>query len=133
MVHKPLYDNLVFYRVMPGQMIQSGSATGSTGFDCGIMIRDEFLPGLRFSRSGMLAMGNSGAPDSGGCQFFVTTGPVSQWDNKYAIFGEVVRGQEVVNKINHMPVRDEKPVDPVKLVSVTIMRIGPEPAAKKKK
>jgi peptidyl-prolyl cis-trans isomerase A (cyclophilin A) len=133
MVKRPLYDNLVFYRVMPGEMIQSGSATGATAFDCGVSVRDEMLPGLRFDRGGKLAVANSGVPDSGGCQFFITVGPKSTWDGKYAIFGTVVRGMEVVDKINHAPVRDELPVEPVKLSSVTIMRIGPEPVVKVKK
>jgi peptidyl-prolyl cis-trans isomerase A (cyclophilin A) len=133
MVRRPLYDNLEFYRVMPGEMIQSGSATGTTAFDCGVSVRDEFLPGLMFDRSGKLAVANSGSPDSGGCQFFITVGPKPSWNGKYAVFGLVVRGMDVVEKINHAPVNDEKPVHPVKLNSVTIMRIGAEPAIKKKK
>lgn len=133
MVKRPLYDNLLFYRVVYGEMIQSGSATGTTAHDCGITIRDEFLPGLKFDRSGRLAVANSGGADSGGCQFFITVGPMPQWSNKYAIFGDVIRGMDVVEKINHAPVHSERPVDPVKLISVTIMRVGPEPAVKKKK
>lgn len=133
MVKRPLYDNLEFYRVMPGEMIQSGSATGTTGFDCGVHVRDEFLPGLMFDRAGKLAMANSGGPDSGGCQFFITAGPMRSWDGKYAVFGLVVKGLDVVQKIATAPVHDEKPLAPVKLLSVTIMRIGPEPAVKAKK
>jgi cyclophilin family peptidyl-prolyl cis-trans isomerase len=133
MVRRPLYDNLVFHRVVPGEMIQSGSATGTTAFDCGVFVRDEFLPGLMFDRAGKLAMANAGSPDTGGCQFFITVGPMRTWDNKYAVFGTVVRGLDVVDKINHAPVREEKPLAPVKLASVTIMRIGPEPPVKGKK
>lgn len=133
MVRRPLYDNLTFHRVAPDEMIQAGSATGTTAFDCGVSVHDEFLPGLMFDRAGKLAMANSGGPDSGGCQFFITVGPMRTWDGKYAIFGLVIRGMEVVDKINHAPVRDEKPLSPVKLNSVTIMRIGPEPAVKAKK
>jgi peptidyl-prolyl cis-trans isomerase A (cyclophilin A) len=133
MVKRPLYDNLEFYRVMPSEMIQSGSATGTTGFDCGVSVRDEFLPGLMFDRAGKLAVANSGGPDSGGCQFFITAGPMRSWDGKYAVFGLVVKGLEVVQKIATAPVHDEKPLAPVKLLSVTIMRIGAEPEVKKKK
>lgn len=133
MVRRPLYDNLTFHRVVFGEMIQSGSATGTTAFDCGVTLRDEFLPGLLFDRAGKLAMANAGGIDTGGCQFFITVGPMRTWDNKYAVFGLVVRGMEVVDRINRAPVRDEKPLDPVKLSSVTIMRIGPEPAVKAKK
>jgi peptidyl-prolyl cis-trans isomerase A (cyclophilin A) len=133
MVKRPLYDNLEFYRVMPAEMIQSGSATGTTGFDCGVSVRDEFLPGLMFDRAGKLAVANSGGPDSGGCQFFITAGPMRSWDGKYAVFGLVTKGLEVVQKIATAPVHDEKPLAPVKLLSVTIMRIGPEPVVKSKK
>ena len=133
MVRRPLYDNLVFHRVVPGEMIQAGSATGTTAFDCGVFVRDEYLPGLMFDRSGRLAMANAGSQDTGGCQFFITVGPMRTWDNKYVVFGTVVRGMDVVEKINRGPVRDEKPITPVKLTSVTIMRIGPEPPVKGKK
>ena len=130
MVNRPLYTNLLFYRVLPGDMIQSGSPTGTSAWGCGFTIRDEFLPGLKFDRGGKLAMANSGAPDSGSCQFFITLGPMSLWNNKYTIFGNVVQGLEVVEKIDHAPAHDETPVHPVKLISVTITRVGPEPKGK---
>lgn len=130
MVRRPLYENITFHRVIPGQMIQSGDPTGTSAHNCGVTIGDEFLPGLRFSGPGRLAMANTGNPDSGGCQFFITNEAVPQWDGKYTIFGEVVAGQDVVSKISHAPVHGEKPVDPVKLIGVTIERIGPAPPHK---
>ena len=133
LVKRPLYDNITFHRVLPGQMIQSGSADGSLTHNCGITIRDEFLPGLRFDRAGKLAVANSGGADSGGCQFFITTGPMPSWDGKYAVFGLVVEGLDVVDKINRQPCRGDRPIDPVKLIGVTIERIGPEPAQKPQK
>jgi len=133
LVRVPLYDNIVFHRVLPGVMIQSGDPTGTGMYNCGFTIRDEILPGLRFESGGKLAMANTGAPDSGGCQFFVTAGPVQEWDGKYTIFGVVVEGMDVVSKISHAPVHGDKPVNPVKLLSVTIARVGPEPVIKKKK
>jgi peptidyl-prolyl cis-trans isomerase A (cyclophilin A) len=131
-VKRPLYDNITFHRIIPGEMIQAGDPTGKGTHNCGFTIRDEIMPGLRFDRAGKLAMANTGAPDSGGCQFFITDGPVSTWSGKYTIFGVVVEGQDVVSKISHAPARDEKPLDPVKLLSVTIDRHGPEPKSKKK-
>uniref|UniRef100_Q020M1 Peptidyl-prolyl cis-trans isomerase n=1 Tax=Solibacter usitatus (strain Ellin6076) TaxID=234267 RepID=Q020M1_SOLUE len=127
MVKRPLYDNLLFYRSLPGDMIQSGSPTGTTAYDCGFTIRDEFLPGLRFDHSGALAMANAGSDNTGGCQFFITTGPVPRWNGKYAVFGSVVQGMDVVEKINHLPVHGEEPVNPAKLIHVVINRVGPEP------
>jgi cyclophilin family peptidyl-prolyl cis-trans isomerase len=130
LVKRPLYDNITFHRIIAGTMIQSGDPTGKGTHNCGFTIRDELLPGLRFDRAGKLAMANTGAPDSGGCQFFITTGPMSQWNGKYTIFGYVVSGQDVVEKISRAPARDEKPLEPVKLLSVTINRRGPEPKSK---
>lgn len=122
MVKRPMYDNLTFHRVLHGQMIQSGDPTGTSAHNCGITVPDEFLLGLQFDRSGRLAVANSGAPDSGACQFFITSDLVPEWNNKYTIFGQVVRGQEVVDAISHGRVHGEKPVDPVKLIRVRVMR-----------
>ena len=133
MVKRPLYDNTTFYRVLPGQAIQGGSPNGTPAFDCGFTIRDEMLPGLMFSQSGKLAVANAGAPDSGASQFFITTGPIASWNGKYAIFGQVVEGLDVVTRINKAPVRGDQPVNPVKLISVTIERVGPVPEVKKPK
>jgi peptidyl-prolyl cis-trans isomerase A (cyclophilin A) len=133
MARVPLYDNITFHRVVPDVMIQSGDPTGTGKHDCGFTIRDEFLPGLRFDRPGKLAMANTGAPDSGSCQFFITTNAMREWDGKYTIFGVVVEGLDVVSRINHAPVRGDRPVDPVKLISVSIERVGPEPVKKRKK
>lgn len=130
LVKRPLYNNITFHRVLTGEMIQAGDPTGTGSHNCGIRIRDEFLPGLRFNAAGRLAVANTGQPDSGGCQFFITDGPVPRWNDKYTIFGEVVSGQPVVSKISHAPTRAEKPDNPVKLITVTIQRVGPEPKHK---
>jgi peptidyl-prolyl cis-trans isomerase A (cyclophilin A) len=131
MVRRVLYNDLIFHRVMPGTVIQSGDPTGTGKHNCGFTIRDEFLPGLRFDRAGKLAMASTGAPDSASCQFFVTATPMPQWDGKYTIFGYVVEGEDVVERIANVRTVDEKPVTPVKLVSVLIERVGPEPKARK--
>ncbi len=126
MVKRPLYDNLIFHRVLPGIMIQSGDPTGTGAHNCGITIPDEFLPGLKFDRAGRLAVANTGDPNSGGCQFFITTDIMVQWSGKYTIFGDVVSGQDVADKISHGRVKGDRPVNPVKLVSVTIERVEPK-------
>ncbi|HTB16407.1 MAG TPA: peptidylprolyl isomerase [Bryobacteraceae bacterium] len=127
MVKRPLYENLIFHRVLPGIMIQTGDPTGTGSHNCGIRIPDEFLPGLRFDRAGRLAVANTGEADSGGCQFFITTDSMSQWSGKYTIFGEVVSGLDVADKISRGKVRGERPVDPAKLIRVTIERVGSAP------
>jgi peptidyl-prolyl cis-trans isomerase A (cyclophilin A) len=133
MVKRPMYDNITFHRILRDEMIQSGDPTAVGNHNCGFTIPDEFLIGLRFNTSGKLAMANTLQPDSGACQFFITAGPMPAWDNMYTIFGEVVSGMPVVMAINHTPLRGDKPVDPPRLVSVRIQRVGPEPKAKGKK
>ena len=127
-----LYDGITFHRVVRGEMIQAGDPTGTGGHDCGVRIPDEFLPGLRFDSAGRLAMANTGAPNSGGCQFFVTVDTMRVWNGKYTIFGTIVEGQEVVARINRGPVRGDRPVEPVKLIGVAIERAGPEPVKGKR-
>ena len=99
----------------------------------GFTIHDEVLPGLRFDASGKLAMANTGQPDSGSCQFFITANPMPEWNGKYTIFGTVVEGKDVVSAIAHGRVHGDKPVEPVKLINVVIERVGPAPAKKKRK
>ena len=126
MVRRPLYENITFHRVIRGVAIQSGDPTATSAHKCGIRIRDEFLPGLRFDAPGRLAVANTGQADSGGCQFFITASGMPEWNGKYTIFGEVVVGMDVVSKISRAPGRGDKPDDPVALMSVTIERIGKE-------
>jgi peptidyl-prolyl cis-trans isomerase A (cyclophilin A) len=126
LVKRPFYDNITFHRVVRDEMIQSGDPTGAGARGCGFTIPDEILPGLRFDVSGKLAMANTGAPDSGGCQFFITVNAMPAWTGKYTIFGIIVEGLNVVSAINRAPLHGDKPVEPVKLISVTIERIGPE-------
>jgi peptidyl-prolyl cis-trans isomerase A (cyclophilin A) len=122
LVKKPLYDGITFHRIVAGEMIQAGDPTGLGTHNCGITIMDEFMPGLRFDISGKLAMANTGQPNSGGCQFFITEGPMSTWNGKYTIFGQVVDGQDVVHKIARGKVEGDRPVEPVKLLHVAIER-----------
>ena len=122
-VKRPFYRDMIFHRVVPRDAIQAGDPTGEGNRSCGVRQKDEFLPGLRFDRSGRLAIANGGEPDTGGCQFFVTANVAPQWNGKYTIFGHVVEGQEVVTKISRVPVRGEKPVTPVKLINVTVERV----------
>jgi peptidyl-prolyl cis-trans isomerase A (cyclophilin A) len=135
MVAKPLYNNITFHRVIPNFMIQTGDPTATGSHDCGFTIKDEIVPTLKFDRPGRLGVANIGQPNSGGCQFFITEVPYASLDpspgnSGYTIFGQVVEGQEIVGKIARVP-RDgsDKPRTPVKLISVIIKRVGPEPAA----
>jgi len=131
-IKRRFFDDTLFFRVVPDDAVQAGSPDGTNTYNCGLTIKDEFLPGLKF-HAGSLAIANTGKPDSGGCQFFFTLGAKPSWDMKYTIFGQVVEGLDVVEKLGHVPVRDERPLNPPKLIGVTIERVGPAPAAKPKK
>ncbi len=126
-VKKPLYENLIFHRVIPNFMIQTGDPTGTGSHNCGYVLNDEIVPDLKFDKSGRLAMANIGTPNSGACQFFITEDPYPVGNGKYTIFGQVVEGQELVAKIAHV-IRDDndKPRIPTKLINVTFVRIVPK-------
>jgi peptidyl-prolyl cis-trans isomerase A (cyclophilin A) len=76
----------------------------------------------RFDKKGKLAMANAG-PNTNGSQFFVTVAATEWLTGKHTIFGEVVEGQEIVDKVSKVSTRQDKPVKPVVLETVTIERI----------
>ncbi|MGC9945799.1 MAG: peptidylprolyl isomerase [Bryobacteraceae bacterium] len=134
MVARPLYSGTTFHRVIPNFMIQGGDPAGNGMGDPGFTIADEFVPSLKFDGPGLLAMANTGAPHTGACQFFITVAATPWLNGKHTIFGKVIEGQDVVTKIVSVPTGAEnKPLTPVKIVSITIKRVGPapEPTAKK--
>ncbi len=120
MVKRPLYDGTIFHRVIPDFMIQGGDPLGNGTGGPGYRFEDEFQSGRKFDKKGILAMANAG-PGTNGSQFFITTS-LPQWlNNKHTIFGEVVQGQDVVERIAQVPRgAQDRPQQPVVMEKVTI-------------
>jgi peptidyl-prolyl cis-trans isomerase A (cyclophilin A) len=131
MTKRPYFTNLTFHRVIPNFMIQTGDAqTGEGSGDCGFTIKDEIVPTLKYDKPGMLGLARLSQRNTGACQFFITDAAYPSLTGEYTIFGQVVDGQDVVGKIAHVAKdSSDKPRTPVKLISATIKRYGPPPAA----
>ena len=100
------YNGIIFHRVIKGFMIQGGDPTGTGRGGESIWKRDfvnEYAPNLVFDKPFLLAMANRG-PNTNGSQFFITTVPTPHLNGGYTIFGEVIKGQETVRKIENVSV-----------------------------
>jgi peptidyl-prolyl cis-trans isomerase A (cyclophilin A) len=121
---KKLYDGTIFHRVIPNFMIQGGDPAG-TGFGGpGYRFEDETKGSPhKLNAPGKLAMANAG-PNTNGSQFFITVAPTDWLTGKHTVFGEVVEGQKIVDKISQVPRNgQDKPHTPVVIESLVIERV----------
>ena len=119
-----LYNGTIFHRVIPDFMIQGGDPAG-TGFGGpGYQFEDETKGSPhKFDKPGKLAMANAG-PNTNGSQFFITVAPTQWLTGKHTIFGEVIEGQDVVDKITSAPRnRQDKPTTDIQVKSLKIERV----------
>jgi len=125
LVEKGYYDGLIFHRVIKGFMIQGGDPTG-TGMGgesiWGKPFADEFNAKAKFNSPGILAMANSG-PNTNGSQFFITTADTSWLNMHHTIFGKVISGYDVVEKIEETNTgANDKPVAEQKIIKAYIKK-----------
>lgn len=124
LVEKGYYDGITFHRVIAGFMLQCGDPTGTGAGGQSIWgkaFEDECLPTVKFEKKGILAMANAG-PRTNGSQFFITTVPTPWLHMRHTIFGEVIKGYDVVEAIEKTATDgSDRPLEVQKIIKATVL------------
>jgi len=120
LVDEGFYNSLIFHRVIPNFMIQTGCPQGTGYGGPGYTISDEINKELKHEK-GMLSMANSGRPNTGGSQFFITVAPTPWLDGHHSIFGKVIEGMDIIEKISKVKRdRNDKPLQKIVINKIQI-------------
>jgi peptidyl-prolyl cis-trans isomerase B (cyclophilin B) len=119
---KGFYNNLIFHRIIRDFMIQGGDPTGTgTGSNGNVRVKAEFNRRAdRSHKRGVLSMARSSDPNSASCQFFVVHADAPHLDGQYSAFGKLTAGLDTLDKIASLPTRNDRPLNPPKMVKITV-------------
>lgn len=111
------YDGVIFHRVIPGFMIQGGDPEGTGTGGPGYTIKDEFKG--HSNVRGTISMANAG-PNTGGSQFFINLADNTFLDSKHPVFGKVIEGMDVVDKISEVNTENDRPVEDITIIKASL-------------
>ena len=120
LVKEGFYDGVIFHRIIPGFMIQGGDPQGTGMGGPGYTIEDEFTDNNKNDR-GTISMANAG-PNTGGSQFFINLVDNNFLDSKHPVFGKVIKGMDVVDKIAKVDTdSQDKPLEEIKIIRARVI------------
>jgi len=129
LIKKGFYNGLTFHRIIDGFMIQGGDPKGDGSGNAGYNLPAEFSQLKHIE--GTLSMARAQDPNSASCQFFICLAAAPHLDGKYTIFGQLMEGTEALHKIGKVQVQGDRPVKPVFIRKMTVLKDKPEKKTEK--